>query len=94
MAQPPWDATMELSANKPFYILHYTYGQDFTLDGKMIAGGLSIHSQAAVSGGAGATAELRARWQSATSASLYCVTCSVLLRVLVLYCDDQCVQRT
>lgn len=39
MAQPPWDANMELSANKPFYILHYTYGQDFTLDGKMIAGG-------------------------------------------------------
>lgn len=42
MAQPPWDATMELSANKPFYILHYTYGQDFTLDGKMIAGGAKV----------------------------------------------------
>ena len=24
MAQPPWDTEMQLSANKPFYILHYT----------------------------------------------------------------------
>lgn len=39
MAQPPWDARMELSANKPFYILHYTYGNDFTLDGKYTPGG-------------------------------------------------------
>lgn len=38
MAQPPWDARMELSANKPFYILHYTYGNDFTLDGKSTPG--------------------------------------------------------
>jgi hypothetical protein len=39
MAQPPWDARMELSANKPFYILHYTYGNDFTLEGKYTPGG-------------------------------------------------------
>lgn len=39
MAQPPWDARMELSANKPFYILHYTYGNDYTLDGKFTPGG-------------------------------------------------------
>jgi hypothetical protein len=38
MAQPPWDARMVLSANKPFYILHYTYGSDFTLDGKYTPG--------------------------------------------------------
>jgi len=38
MAQPPWDARMELSANKPFYILHYTYGNDYTLDGKFTPG--------------------------------------------------------
>ncbi len=38
MAQPPWDARMILSANKPFYILHYTYGNDFTLDGKYTPG--------------------------------------------------------
>lgn len=38
MAQPPWDARMDLSANKPFYILHYTYGNDYTLDGKFTPG--------------------------------------------------------
>lgn len=38
MAQPPWDARMVLSANKSFYILHYTYGSDFTLDGKYTPG--------------------------------------------------------
>jgi hypothetical protein len=39
MAQPPWDGRMELSAHKPFYILHYTYGNDFNLDGKFTPGG-------------------------------------------------------
>lgn len=42
MAQPPWDARMDLSANKPFYILHYTYGNDYTLDGKFTPGVWSV----------------------------------------------------
>jgi hypothetical protein len=42
MAQPPWDARMELSANKPLYILHYTYGNDFTLEGKPTPGGRQL----------------------------------------------------
>jgi hypothetical protein len=39
MAQPPWDSKMELSRGKPYYILHYTYGNDYTLDGKHTPGG-------------------------------------------------------
>eukprot|EP00798_Chlamydomonas_sp_ICE-L_P030514 gene30514-35542_t len=27
MSQPPWDTTMELAPGKPFYIIHYTYGE-------------------------------------------------------------------
>ncbi len=26
MSQPPWDSELKLSAHRPFYILHYTYG--------------------------------------------------------------------
>ena len=33
MSQPPWDTTME-----PFYILHYTYGMDYTLAGEHMPG--------------------------------------------------------
>ncbi len=38
MSQPPWDTKMELSPAKPYYILHYTYGCDYTLDGKFTPG--------------------------------------------------------
>lgn len=38
MAQPPWDNRMALGKGKPYYILHYTYGNDFTLDGKHVPG--------------------------------------------------------
>lgn len=35
VAQPPFDETYELTAGRPFYILHYTYGLDFnTTTGK------------------------------------------------------------
>lgn len=33
MSQPPYDSKME-----PFYLLHYTYGMDYTLDGKFTPG--------------------------------------------------------
>lgn len=33
MSQPPWDTKLE-----PYYILHYTYGMDYTLDGKFTPG--------------------------------------------------------
>lgn len=33
MAQPPWDTNLELGPNKPYYILHYTYGMDYKLTG-------------------------------------------------------------
>lgn len=33
MAQPPWDTELQLSASKPYYILHYTYGMDYKLTG-------------------------------------------------------------
>jgi hypothetical protein len=33
MAQPPWDTEMQLGPNKPFYIVHYTYGMDYKLTG-------------------------------------------------------------
>eukprot|EP00878_Enallax_costatus_P018039 GHUV01018967.1.p1 GENE.GHUV01018967.1~~GHUV01018967.1.p1 ORF type:complete len:389 (+),score=99.42 GHUV01018967.1:186-1352(+) len=38
MAQPPWDNRMTLGAGRPYYILHYTYGNDFTADGKYTPG--------------------------------------------------------
>lgn len=38
MAQPPWDANLDMSPGKPFYIVHYTYGMDYTLDGKFTPG--------------------------------------------------------
>lgn len=38
MAQPPWDKNMELSPGKPYYILHYTYGNDFKADGSFTPG--------------------------------------------------------
>jgi hypothetical protein len=31
MAQPPWDTHYMQRAEHPFYILHYTYGMDYTL---------------------------------------------------------------
>lgn len=33
MAQPPWDSELD-----PYYILHYTYGMDYTLDGEFTPG--------------------------------------------------------
>lgn len=33
MAQPPYDEKMD-----PFYILHYTYGMDYTLEGVFTPG--------------------------------------------------------
>ncbi|KAJ9530850.1 hypothetical protein QJQ45_028857 [Haematococcus lacustris] len=38
MAQPPWDTKMEMSPTKPFYILHYTYGMDYTKEGVFTPG--------------------------------------------------------
>ena len=42
MAQPPWDSTMDMAPNKPFYILHYTYGMDYKLTG----GGMCMAARA------------------------------------------------
>ena len=37
MIQPPWDSELKSSENgKPIYIIHYTYGNDFDVDGTMI----------------------------------------------------------
>lgn len=33
MSQPPWDEKLE-----PYYILHYTYGMDYTKEGKFTPG--------------------------------------------------------
>lgn len=33
MSQPPWDEKLE-----PYYILHYTYGMDYTLAGEFTPG--------------------------------------------------------
>ena len=33
MSQPPWDEKLE-----PFYLLHYTYGMDYTLEGVFTPG--------------------------------------------------------
>jgi hypothetical protein len=38
MAQPPWDNKMELSSGRPYYILHYTYGNDLDMTGKFTPG--------------------------------------------------------
>mmetsp|Transcript_36561 Transcript_36561/g.92332 ORF Transcript_36561/g.92332 Transcript_36561/m.92332 type:complete len:560 (-) Transcript_36561:275-1954(-) len=38
MAQPPWDAKLEMAPGKPFYILHYTYGMDYKLTGEFTPG--------------------------------------------------------
>ena len=38
MAQPPWDAKLALAKGKPYYILHYTYGCDFSLNGTFLPG--------------------------------------------------------
>ena len=40
MSQPPWDTKMDLSPGKPYSILHYTYGCDYTHEGKFTPGGL------------------------------------------------------
>ena len=36
-AQPPWDTTMDMNGI-PYYILHYTYGNDYTLEGEFTPG--------------------------------------------------------
>lgn len=36
-SQPPWDTTMDMNGI-PYYILHYTYGMDYTLDGEFTPG--------------------------------------------------------
>eukprot|EP00798_Chlamydomonas_sp_ICE-L_P005860 gene5860-6151_t len=36
MAQPPYDTSYEERANKPFYIIHYTYGLDYNKSGTML----------------------------------------------------------
>lgn len=38
MSQPPWDTELNITASKPFFILHYTYGMDYTLEGKFTPG--------------------------------------------------------
>lgn len=38
MSQPPWDTGMEMKPGLPFYILHYTYGMDYTLAGVFTPG--------------------------------------------------------
>jgi hypothetical protein len=38
MAQPPWDSRMMMGAGRPYYILHYTYGNDYNADGKHTPG--------------------------------------------------------
>ena len=36
-SQPPWDTEMHLNGI-PYYILHYTYGMDYTLEGEFTPG--------------------------------------------------------
>jgi hydroxyproline O-arabinosyltransferase len=36
-SQPPWDTTMDING-LPYYILHYTYGMDYTLEGVFTPG--------------------------------------------------------
>lgn len=38
MAQPPWDTQMGISPRRPYYIIHYTYGMDYTLSGQHTPG--------------------------------------------------------
>jgi hypothetical protein len=38
MAQPPWDHKMEMAHEKPYYILHYTYGMDYKFTGEFTPG--------------------------------------------------------
>jgi hypothetical protein len=38
MAQPPWDSRMMMGVGRPYYILHYTYGNDYNADGKHTPG--------------------------------------------------------
>ena len=33
MSQPPWDTNLD-----PYYLLHYTYGNDYTLEGEFTPG--------------------------------------------------------
>jgi hydroxyproline O-arabinosyltransferase len=40
-AQPPWDTEMELNGI-PYYILHYTYGMDYTLEGEFTPGKIGM----------------------------------------------------
>uniref|UniRef100_A0A383W4V9 Apple domain-containing protein n=1 Tax=Tetradesmus obliquus TaxID=3088 RepID=A0A383W4V9_TETOB len=38
MAQPPWDSRMAMGPGRPYYILHYTYGNDYNAEGKHTPG--------------------------------------------------------
>jgi hypothetical protein len=38
MAQPPWDTRMAMGPGRPYYILHYTYGNDYNAEGKHTPG--------------------------------------------------------
>eukprot|EP00879_Flechtneria_rotunda_P023665 GHRR01025042.1.p1 GENE.GHRR01025042.1~~GHRR01025042.1.p1 ORF type:complete len:103 (-),score=17.58 GHRR01025042.1:269-577(-) len=38
MAQPPWDSKMTMGHNKSYYICHYTYGNDYSEDGRHTPG--------------------------------------------------------
>jgi len=37
-AQPPWDSALQISPSKPYYILHYTYGCDYNMNGEFTPG--------------------------------------------------------
>ena len=38
MAQPPWDSNILMAPQKPFHIIHYTYGMDYKLTGEFTPG--------------------------------------------------------
>lgn len=42
MAQPPWDNRMSLGVGRPYYICHYTYGNDYSADGKHTPGASTV----------------------------------------------------
>ncbi|GMH33444.1 hypothetical protein BSKO_01278 [Bryopsis sp. KO-2023] len=38
MGQPPWDDALNVTSTTPFYLIHYTYGMDFALNGDFMPG--------------------------------------------------------